>query len=61
MKVKWHGLESTLRDMPGGGPQGCLLGQLSYNSQSNDSGACVSEDDRFKFVDDITNEITKNR
>ena len=54
MKVKWHGLESTLRDMPGGGPQGCLLGQLSYNSQSNDSGACVSDDDRFKFVDDMS-------
>ena len=49
----WHGIISTLRDMAGGGPQGCHLGQLEY-SQSNDSGACVASEDRFKFVDDMS-------
>ena len=54
MQVKWHGIISTLRDMAGGGPQGCHLGQLEYSSQSNDSGACVASEDRFKFVDDMS-------
>ena len=54
MKVKWHGTMSSMRKMPGGGPQGCLLGQLEYESQSDDSGSCVPNDDRFKFVDDMS-------
>jgi hypothetical protein len=40
--------------MPGGGPQGCHMGQLEYSSQSNDSGACVESQDRYKFVDDMS-------
>jgi hypothetical protein len=40
--------------MPGGGPQGCHIGQLEYLSQSNDSGACVGPEDRYKFVDDMS-------
>ena len=54
MQVKWHGLLSSIRDMPGGGAQGCILGQIQYSSQSNDSGSCVSPQDRFKFVDDMS-------
>ena len=54
MQVKWHGLLSAIRELPGGGPQGCLLGQLMYSSQSNDSGSCVPDEDRFKFVDDLS-------
>ena len=54
MKVKWHGTFSSVRDMPGGGPQGCYLGQQEYQSQSNDSGGCVDSVDRFKFVDDMS-------
>ena len=54
MQVKWHGEISTIRNMPGGGPQGCILGQISYTSQSTDSGKCVQDDDRFKFVDDLS-------
>ena len=54
MKVKWHGVFSSVREMPGGGPQGCHMGQLEYSSQSNDSGDCVSPDDRYKFVDDMS-------
>ena len=33
MKVKWHVFFSTAREMPGGGPQGCHMGQLEYASQ----------------------------
>ena len=54
MQVKWHGVLSSIRDMPGGGPQGCSLGQLLYLSQSNESGNCVPDDDRFKFIDDLS-------
>ena len=54
MKVKWHGEYSSIRSMPGGGPQGCYLGQIEYSSQSNDSGQCVSSDNRYTFVDDMS-------
>ena len=33
---------------------GATLGLLEYLSQSNNSADCVSEEDRFKFVDDLT-------
>ena len=54
MKVKWHGVTSSVKNMPGGGPQGCHMGQLEYSSQSNDSGDCVEPEDRYKFVDDMS-------
>ena len=54
MKVKWHGGLSSEQNMPGGGPQGCHMGQLEYSSKSNDSGSCVDPQDRYKFVDDMS-------
>ena len=54
MSVKWHGCQSVPRSINGGGPQGATLGILEYLSQSNNSADCVSEEDRFKFVDDLT-------
>ena len=54
MSVKWHGCRSVPRQIKGGGPQGATLGILEYLSQSNNSADCVSEQDRFKFVDDLT-------
>ena len=30
--VKWHGEYSSIRNMSGGGPQGCYLGQIEYSS-----------------------------
>ena len=54
MQVKWHGQLSSQRAMPGGGPQGCHMGQLEYLSQSDDSGNFVQNDDRFKFIDDMS-------
>jgi hypothetical protein len=37
MVVKWHGLLSSTRDLPGGGPQGCTFGLLEYKSNSNNN------------------------
>jgi hypothetical protein len=54
MIVKWHGLTSTTRDLPGGGPQGCTFGLLEYKSNSNDNVDHVPSDMRFKFVDDLS-------
>ena len=54
MLVKWHGHKSTIRNLPGGGPAGSSIGLLEYLSQSNNNADCVSPEDRFKFVDDLT-------
>ena len=54
MTVTWHGCQSTPRKINGGGPQGATLGILEYLSQLNSSADCVSEENRFKFIDDLT-------
>ena len=54
MKVKWHGIVSETRDLRGGGPQGSTFGIWEYLSQSNDNANSVNENERFKFVDDLT-------
>ena len=54
MKVKWQGEESSERKLKGGGPQGSTFGLWEYLSQSNSNADCVSESDRFKFVDDLS-------
>ena len=54
MSVKWHGVQSIPRKINGGGPQGATLGILEYLSQSNNNADLVNENDRFKFVDDLT-------
>ena len=54
MKVKWHGQMSSERNLNGGGPQGSTFGLWEYLSQSNDNAQCVDEEDRFKFVDDLS-------
>ena len=38
----------------GGGPQGTLLGMIEYLVQSNDAADCVNDEDRYKYVDDLT-------
>ena len=52
--MKWHGKLSSERMLPGGGPMGSTFGILGYLSQSNDNADCVPEEDRFKFMDDLT-------
>ena len=54
MQVKWKNLLSTLRDLPGGGPQGCSLGLESYKSQSNNNTDFVPSADKFKWIDDLS-------
>ena len=54
MSVKWHGCRSAPRKIKGGGPQGVTIGILEYLSQSNNSADCVNEEDRFKFIDDLS-------
>ena len=54
MLVKRHGYKSTIRNLPEGGPAGSSIGLLEYLSQSNNNADCVSPEDRFKFVDDLT-------
>jgi hypothetical protein len=54
MCVKLNGAISDVFQMPGGGPQGTLLGVLEYLVQSNDNADCVQSDLRFKYVDDLT-------
>ena len=38
----------------GARPQGSTFGLWEYLSQSNSNADCVSESDRFKFVDDLS-------
>ena len=54
MRVKWHGLESSERPLPGSSPQGSSFGVLEYLSQSNDSAANIPSKDKFKFMDDLS-------
>ena len=54
MIVKWHGKESTLRKLIGGGPQGALWGILEYLSQSNSNTDFVEKSKKFKFIDDLS-------
>ena len=45
---------SSTRDLPGGGPQGTSIGLIEYDSQSNDNTDFLSQEDKFKFVDDLS-------
>ena len=54
MKVKWHGLVSNTRKLPGGGAMGASLGNWEFLSQTNNNADCIPQDDRFKFVDDLS-------
>ena len=54
MRVKFNGEISEEHQLVGGGPQGTLLGGLEYLVQSNDNADCVDQEDRFKYVDDLS-------
>ena len=54
MVVKWHGELSSERNLPGGGPQGATMGILEYISQTTGNVNFVSEDERYKFIDDLS-------
>ena len=42
MIVKWHGVESSLKMLKGGGPQGGLWGILEYLGQSNNNTTSIN-------------------
>ena len=54
MSVKWHNKRSTTRELKGGGPQGASLGLLEFLSHFNDGANCVPQEERFKFLDDLS-------
>ena len=54
MRVKWKGLLSKERELPGGGPQGGTLGIEEYLSQSNGNTDFLEQDDKYKFIDDLS-------
>ena len=54
MKVKWRDLLSKVRALPGGGPQGGTLGIESYLSQINSNRDFLDDDEKYKFIDDLS-------
>ena len=54
MKVKWNGELSSEYPLNGGGPQGGLLGILEYLSQTNKNTEHLKNEDKFKFIDDLS-------
>ena len=54
MVVKWNGVESSMKTLNGGGPQGALWGILEYLSQSNNNTDFLSKENKFKFIDDLS-------
>ena len=54
MKVKFHGQISESRKQPGSGAQGASLGNHEFISQTNNNADSVPEEDRYKFVDDLS-------
>ena len=54
MRVKFNSEMSEFLALIGGGPQGTLLGQTEYLVQSNDNADTIPEDDRFKYIDDLS-------
>ena len=54
MVVKWKGFLSKMRHLPGGGPQGGTLGIEEYLSQNNDNVEFLPDDEKFKFIDDLS-------
>ena len=51
-KVKFNGKISDEHSLIG--PQGTLLGLIKYLIQSNDAADCVSQEDRYKYIDDLS-------
>ena len=54
MQVKWHGKFSEIKELNGSGPQGSTIGLLEYLAQSNNNADIVGQEERFKFLDDLS-------
>ena len=53
MQVRFNNNYSSTHQLPGGGPQGTMIGLIEYLVQSNDSADCVDQDIWLKYVDDL--------
>ena len=54
MKIKWKKNLSSSRNLPGGGPQGGIMGILEYKSQSNNNTNNLNEKRKYKYIDDLS-------
>ena len=54
MVVKWQGNYSEIKELNGSGPQGATLGLLEYLGLSNDNADFVKNEEKFKFIDDLS-------
>ena len=54
MQVKLKGEVSDIFSLVSGGHQGTLLGGIENILQSNDNADIVSQQDRFKYIDDLS-------
>ena len=54
MQVRFNNTYSRTHKLPGGGPQGTLVGLIEYFVQSNDNADCVDQEMRYKYVDDLS-------
>ena len=54
MQVKIKDTFSRTFSLPGGGPQGTLIGGIEYLIQSNDNADFVEPDVRLKIVDGLS-------
>ena len=54
IRIKWHNKLSKPRKMPGSGAMGSSIGNMEFDSQTNNNADCVPENNRFKFVDDLS-------
>ena len=54
MRIKWHGILSQPRQMPGSGAMGSTIGNYEFDSQTTHNADCVPLEDKYKFVDDLS-------
>ena len=54
MTVKMNGEQSSTLGLIGGGPQGSVIGQLLYIIASDDVAEDTPEDEKFKYIDDLS-------
>ena len=54
MRVKWKGHVSSFRNLNGGGPQGGTLGIEEYLSHSSGNTNSLTDEEKFKFIDDLS-------
>ena len=54
MSVKFNQKESKIFTLIGGGPQGSQAGQASYIISSDDNAYHITEEDRYKYCDDLS-------